>query len=97
MNAVVFPHESIEDLIADKLLATKEHTGRERFKDVYDLMLLLDLSRDRTLINDKLALIAGRTKRDAGEPRRADSSAVLRHYSSQIVEIGCFLRILIRL
>ena len=31
----------IEDLIIDKLLATNEHTGRERFKDVYDLMVLL--------------------------------------------------------
>lgn len=76
-KAVVFPHESIEDLIADKLLATNEHTGRERFKDVYDLMVLLNLRHDRTLINDKLALIAGRTKRDAGELRRSSASTVM--------------------
>ncbi len=77
LNAVVFPHESIEDLIADKLLATNEHTGRERFKDVYDLMVLLDLNHDRTLINDKLKLIAGRTKRDAGELRISSASTVM--------------------
>jgi len=77
VNAVVFPHESIEDLIADKLLATNEHTGRERFKDVYDLMILLDLGFDRSLINDKLALIAARTKRDAGELIRSSAGTVM--------------------
>ena len=77
LNAIIFPHESIEDLIVDKLLATNEHTGRERFKDVYDLMILLDLGYDRTLINNKLALIAGRTKRDAGELIRSSAGTVM--------------------
>lgn len=77
LNAVVFPHESVEDLIADKLLATNEHTGRERFKDVYDLMVLLDLDYDRVLINDKLALIAGRAKRDVGELIRSSAGTVM--------------------
>jgi predicted nucleotidyltransferase component of viral defense system len=77
LNAVVFPHESIEDLIVDKLLATNEHTGRERFKDVYDLMVLLDLDYDRSLINDKLALIAGKTKRDVGELIRSSAGTVM--------------------
>ncbi len=77
LNEVIFPHESIEDLIVDKLLATNEHTGRERFKDVYDLMVLLDLGYERTLINDKLALIAGRTKRDADELIRSSAGTVM--------------------
>ncbi len=77
VNVVVFPHESIEDLIVDKLLATNEHTGRERFKDVYDLMVLLGLGYDRTLINNKLALIAGRTKRDVGELIRSSAGTVM--------------------
>jgi predicted nucleotidyltransferase component of viral defense system len=77
LNEVLFPHESIEDLIVDKLLATNENTGRERFKDVYDLIVLLDLGYDRTLINNKLALIAGRTKRDAGELIRSSAGTVM--------------------
>ncbi|PWB51231.1 MAG: hypothetical protein C3F06_10455 [Candidatus Methanoperedenaceae archaeon] len=77
LNAVVFPHESIEDLIVDKLLATNEHTGRERFKDVYDLMVLLNLDYDRALINNKLALISGRTKRDVGELVRSSAGTVM--------------------
>ncbi|GFO96371.1 hypothetical protein ig2599ANME_0559 [groundwater metagenome] len=76
-KTVVFPHESIEDLIADKLLATNEHTGRERFKDVYDLMILLDLNYDRTLINDKLSLIARKTGGDAGDLIRSSASTVI--------------------
>ncbi len=77
VNEVVFPHESIEDLIVDKLLATNEHTGRERFKDVYDLMVLLDMGYDRILINNKLELIAGRTNRNAGELIRSSAGTVM--------------------
>ncbi len=77
LNAVIFPHESIEDLIADKLLATNEHTGRERFKDAYDLMVLLELNHDRILINNKLALIAGRTKSDVGKLIKSSASTVM--------------------
>ncbi|MCX9009943.1 MAG: nucleotidyl transferase AbiEii/AbiGii toxin family protein [Candidatus Methanoperedens sp.] len=77
VKAVVIPHASIEDLIVDKLLATNEHTGRERFKDVYDLMVLLSLDYDRTLVNNKLALIARRTGRDAGELIKSSASTVM--------------------
>ncbi|MDO8728167.1 MAG: nucleotidyl transferase AbiEii/AbiGii toxin family protein [Candidatus Methanoperedens sp.] len=77
VNEVIFPHESIEDLIVDKLLATNEHTGRERFKDVYDLMILLDLVYDKTLINNKLALIGVRSKRDAVELIRSSAATVM--------------------
>lgn len=53
-------HSSIEDLIADKILATcnVHGFGRERFKDVYDLGMILDLKRDNELIMRKLSLIA---------------------------------------
>ncbi|MGA1822844.1 MAG: nucleotidyl transferase AbiEii/AbiGii toxin family protein [Thermoplasmatota archaeon] len=53
-------HSSVEDLIADKILATcnVHGFGRERFKDVYDLEMLLDLDRDNELIMKKLSLIA---------------------------------------
>ncbi len=77
VKAVVMPHASIEDLIVDKILATNEHTGRERFKDVYDLTVLLNLKYDITLINNKLALIAKRTGRDAGELMRSSAAAVM--------------------
>ncbi len=77
MEEIVFPHASIEDLIADKILATEEHTGRERFKDIYDLMVLLALDFDRKLIIDKLNLIAERTGRNAIELLRSSASTVM--------------------
>ncbi len=76
-EAVIFPHASIEDLIADKIMATEEHTGRERFKDIYDLTVLLDLDFDKALINEKLALIARKTGRDAGELLRSSANTVM--------------------
>ncbi|MEA3557949.1 MAG: nucleotidyl transferase AbiEii/AbiGii toxin family protein, partial [Candidatus Thermoplasmatota archaeon] len=53
-------HSSIEDLIADKILATcnVHGFGRERFKDVYDLGMILDLERVNELVMEKLSLIA---------------------------------------
>lgn len=74
---VVFPHASIEDLIADKILATEEHTGRERFKDIYDLMALLALDFDRTLVIKKLTLIAERTGRNAAGLLRSSANTVM--------------------
>jgi hypothetical protein len=55
-------HSSIEDLIADKILATcnVHGFGRERFKDVYDLGMIFDLKRDNELIMRKLSLIANK-------------------------------------
>lgn len=76
-DVVVFPHSSIEDLIADKIMATEEHTGRERFKDVYDLMVLFNLDFDKTIVNNKLALIATKTGRDAGELLRSSANTVM--------------------
>jgi hypothetical protein len=40
-------------------------------------MILLDLGFDRSLINDKLALIAARTKRDAGELIKSSACTVM--------------------
>lgn len=40
-------------------------------------MILLELGYDRTLINNKLALIAGRTKRDVGELIRSSAGTVM--------------------
>ncbi len=76
-EVIVFPHASIEDLIADKIMATEEHAGRERFKDIYDLMALLNLDFDGTLVNNKLALIARKTGRDAGELLRSSANTVM--------------------
>lgn len=58
-------------------LATEEHTGRERFKDVYDLMLLLNLDFDRALVNNKLALISGKIGKDPEELLRSSASTVM--------------------
>ncbi len=77
VEAVVFPHSSIEDLIADKIMATEEHTGRERFKDVYDLMVLFNLDFDRTIVNNKLELIAKQTGRDHGELLKSSANTVM--------------------
>ena len=77
VEAVVFPHSSIEDLIADKIMATQVHTGRERFKDVYDLKVLFNLDFDRTTVNTKLALIAKETGRDAGELLNSSANTVM--------------------
>lgn len=77
VEAVVFPHASVEDLIVDKLLATNEHTGRERFKDVYDLLVLLELGHDKALIGKKLSLIAEKAGRDAKELARSSASTVM--------------------
>ncbi|MBU4492192.1 MAG: nucleotidyl transferase AbiEii/AbiGii toxin family protein, partial [Euryarchaeota archaeon] len=76
-EAVVFPHASIEDLVVDKIMATEEHTGRERFKDIYDLMVLLDLDFEKALINKKLDLIARKTGRDAKELLRSSANTVM--------------------
>lgn len=76
-EAVVIPHASIEDLIADKIMATEEHTGRERFKSIYDLTVLLDLDFDKALINEKLDLIAKKTGRDAKELLSSSANTVM--------------------
>lgn len=77
VEAVIFPHSSIEDLIADKIMATEEHTGRERFKDVYDLMVLFTLDFDKTIVNNKLELIAKKTGRDPGELKKSSANTVM--------------------
>ncbi len=58
----VYPSSSLEDLIADKILATMEEKegGRERLKDIYDLMVLFRIKHRKEKILDKLELIAGR-------------------------------------
>ncbi len=61
---VTFTHLSHEDLIADKILATAKHGkiafGRERFKDVFDIGMLLEYCDiNFNLINKKLEYISG--------------------------------------
>lgn len=58
----VYPSMSPEDLIADKILATMEETkgGRERLKDVYDLMVLLKIKHSKEKIKEKLEIISER-------------------------------------
>ena len=60
---VIFTHLSVEDLVADKILATAVHEeivfGRERFKDVFDIGMLLEYCDiDFNLINKKLEYIS---------------------------------------
>ncbi len=89
IDVIIFPHASIEDLIADKIMATEEHTGRERFKDIYDLMVLLDLDFDKALINEKLALIAKKMGRDAKELIRSSANTVIAFGDRAIEAQGC--------
>jgi len=66
-HRVLFPHASVEDLVADKVLATRQRSGRERFKDVYDLMVLLGLRPDPAIILEKLRRVAETAGGTAGE------------------------------
>lgn len=61
-----FIHSSKEDLIADKILATcnVHGFGRERFKDVYDLGILLSIEKETALVLDKLERIGARKRGD---------------------------------
>lgn len=54
-----FIHASIEDLFADKILAVSNigPFGRERFKDIYDLIILSFLDMKKDLILKKLKII----------------------------------------
>ena len=56
-------HSSPEDLIVDKILATSliGSFGRERFKDVYDLGMLLENDFETSIIHDKMGLISRRS------------------------------------
>jgi predicted nucleotidyltransferase component of viral defense system len=76
VKRIIFPHASIEDLIVDKILATNEHTGRERFKDIYDLIVLFGLNYEKTLINNKLLLIAKKTERQSGDLIKSSANTV---------------------
>ena len=59
-------HSSKEDLIADKILATSNvhGFGRERFKDVYDLGILLTIENETALVLDKLEKIGAKKRVD---------------------------------
>jgi len=56
-------HSSIEDLVADKILALSvvEPFGRERFKDVYDLAMITTLDFDVNVVLEKLELVGRRS------------------------------------
>lgn len=61
-HAVQATRASSSDLVADKILATTRHDGfgRERFKDIYDLIALRHLGGiDLDSVQEKLARIAG--------------------------------------
>jgi len=75
-HRVLFPHASMEDLVADKLLATRQRFGRERFKDVYDLMVMLDLRPDPAIVLDKLGRIAKEAGGSAAETLRSSAETV---------------------
>ncbi len=57
-------HSSKEDLIADKVLATCNvgGFGRERFKDIYDIGMLLKDGYDKETISKKLGLVGKKAK-----------------------------------
>ncbi|MBN2013956.1 MAG: nucleotidyl transferase AbiEii/AbiGii toxin family protein [Candidatus Altiarchaeota archaeon] len=57
MKGFTYPSSSLNDLIADKILATTKETGRERFKDVYDLMTLFMQKYEKKQILEKLERI----------------------------------------
>lgn len=68
LREVRFVHASREDLFADKLLAVCNvgGFGRERFKDVYDLIVLSRDSLDEGMIVEKLNLVGKGSGLDAG-------------------------------
>ena len=66
----------MEDLVADKLLATRQRFGRERFKDVYDLMVMLELRPDPAIVLDKLGRIAKEAGGSAAETLRSSAETV---------------------
>ena len=61
-------HSSVEDLIADKILALSMvgAFGRERFKDVYDLATITTLDFDVDVVLEKLKLVGRRSNLEAG-------------------------------
>lgn len=61
-------HSSIEDLIADKILALSMvgPFGRERFKDVYDLAMITVKGFDADLVAEKLVLVGRKSNLEAG-------------------------------
>ncbi|MDD5503088.1 MAG: nucleotidyl transferase AbiEii/AbiGii toxin family protein [Candidatus Thermoplasmatota archaeon] len=69
---VKFVHASPEDLFADKILATSNigPFGRERFKDVYDLIVLSGIKPEKKQILKKLDLV--------GEHSGLDANAILK-------------------
>ncbi|MCK4614780.1 MAG: nucleotidyl transferase AbiEii/AbiGii toxin family protein [Thermoplasmata archaeon] len=67
LKQVRIMHSGIEDLIADKTLALSMvgPFGRERFKDVYDLAMLLEREFDPGLVMKKLELVGRRSNLEA--------------------------------
>jgi len=59
-KSFVYPCSSLEDLIADKILAAMNNGGRERFKDAYDLILLFMQGYRKDKILEKLEIVSRR-------------------------------------
>ncbi|MEM4308560.1 MAG: nucleotidyl transferase AbiEii/AbiGii toxin family protein [Thermoplasmata archaeon] len=79
VQPVKIHHESVEDLFADKILAVSNigPFGRERFKDVYDLIVLsyLEIRKERVL--EKLGSIGEKSNLSAEEILRGARNTVL--------------------
>ncbi|MGQ4913438.1 MAG: nucleotidyl transferase AbiEii/AbiGii toxin family protein [Candidatus Asgardarchaeia archaeon] len=68
----VYPHESVEDLIADKIVTMSEipvfHRGRLRIKDTYDIIVMLNSQQkiNKSVVSRKLELYsdAWKTSKD---------------------------------
>lgn len=78
---VRFDCSSPEDLFADKIIASAASigTGREKFKDVYDMGMLLTLNLNFDLVFKKIEYIA--------EKRNPDSLDVLKSSKDSITNI----------
>lgn len=85
-------HSSKEDLLADKILATCNAHGfrRERFKDVYDMGLLLRLDLESELVCKKLDMIAQESETERKQFLNGSARTVI-NFSEKTAQARGFL------
>ena len=90
-------HSSKEDLLADKILATcnVEGFGRERFKDVYDMGLLLSLDIESGLVCKKLDMIARESETERKQFLNGSARTVI-NFSEKTAQARGFLGMVAR-
>jgi len=85
-ESFTYPCSSLEDLMADKLLAVSD---RERFKDIYDLMLLFMQGYRKDKILEKLDLVS-RRKGHAAAMILKSSADNISNFAEKSIEVQGF-------